>query len=332
MINYKIFENLQQAEKLINDLKQNWEDNPPNKGNQHLYKDREQKLRNYEKLKTYLKSKKSLGYLHLLTRVLFSSGGHENHLNKIKEYVELILKYGIKINLDKYLSFKDHKYKHRQFYVDILNEISLIQTNKFIDKWAPGFLKKDLKSNYKEKLRDVFFDMLETQPHYYKDKNPFDKIDTSLLRGKMSMFKSAQDWFKYVIDEEGEIEESDNLKIYYEDDEWVIYRPFDYESMNIIKFPKWCTIVEDQFIGRTKEGYHWIVLYNKKSKKDSHIVEFNTYYSDGNPSKNCFTIHNYHDIIISRLICKLDDNIKSLITKDEIFKIFFNLEIIRNLI
>jgi len=316
---YKIFENLQQAEKFVNNRPKGTSKHGGMEG-RYLQTDEEWKnfLEIYSIIKNNLKSLGKLGYLYLFTRLLYlelyNRNGRDKKsiLDNIMRCIDLIVNHNIKIDIDKYIKQIDNY--HSSLIIDINNIKKDIDTNKFIDKWAPGFLKKELKDRKKDNffnLRNVLFN-----PGRFDKKRFIDNIDIGLLRGKISMFETPKEWIKYVrgteslisADNISKLKKSNDIKIYYEDDEWLIYQPFTYESMNIIKYPYWCTISEKIYNQHIIDGYFWVVILNKKIKNNSYIAEFKQI-QDG----YTFLMIDYNDIILTSDRNTGENNVHTLI-------------------
>lgn len=233
---YKLFENLQQAENYVvkNNLDQTY----------------------YNQLKEYTKEKGKLGLLYLFTIILYSSENQNKELEKLKNYLDKVIQYNIKINADEFIKSGTLFYQ----YVD--NQIKKIEANKFVDEFAPGKLKKEIKKNFLDKITNV----------------NFSDISKESLKGKMSIFEKPEDWVKYVIrlskgtDNLSKLKNSD-VDILYENDEWIIYYPKSYDAINYINYPQWCTIYEDKYNDYIEKGYYFIILHNKVDKKLSYIVQ-----------------------------------------------------------
>jgi hypothetical protein len=303
--NFKIFENLQQAEKYVEE-QQNKEIKPSPSFYENSGRTLEQKESNlfyYNKLKEYLTSIGKLGYLYFFTKLLYAHSKYEfclgraseRYYEKMIEYINIMIKHKIKIE-DEEIKKIDYG-GDDEFYRYVDKEIRKRYVNNFIDQWAPGFLKHDLKTNYFIDLLQVLFIFGYTPEKVY--------IDTSLLKGKMSMFKDPMDWINYVklCSKENSDKNIKNIKmskdniIYFEDEDWILYQPTTYESMNIVQFPYWCTIVRKIYEDHVDIGRFWIILFNKKIKKNSFIVEFATGLYN-NTHKTKFTLHDYKDRVL----------------------------------
>lgn len=275
---YQLFENLQQAEKFV----------------------LENQVRYYEPLKEFLKSKGKLGWLYLFTVILYEAGNNKNseiNYNKVIELLEKIIKHNVKIDADELL--KNYKiYKgliNSYLWGKVVISYNKSMTNNFIDKFAPGFLKNDIKNGKDKRGDSLFYKLYDVLfvPTYGGNIDVINNIDTDLLKGKMSMFKNPEEWIEYVkiankgnsIDNIEKIKNSDKVIIHYENDDWIIYQPTTYESMNLIIYPHWCTIVKSQWNRIIRSGF-LIILYNRKDIKESYVAEFNG--SD-------FGIHDYFD-------------------------------------
>jgi hypothetical protein len=259
---YFLFENLQQAENYV--AKNNLDP---------LY---------FELLKDYTKEKGKLGLLYLLTIILYSSDNQMKELEKLKLYLDKIIQSNIKIDAN--------QIKPELFYQYVDNQIKKIEANKFVDEFAPGFLKKEIKRNFLDKITNV----------------NFQSINKEALRGKMSIFERPEDWVKYVIrltkgtDDITSVKTSDNVEVLYEDEDWLIYYPKTYEAINYINYPQWCTIYEDKYNDYIQKGYYFIIIHNKQDKKLSYIIQVfpeNDKIADEDAPKNMknyFSVHPYN--------------------------------------
>lgn len=340
MINkFAVFENLQQA---TNWLKLH-QDDPNYHINMDLYKKMVGDVQFYKS-----------GLLYLFTLLLFDrqdDEGQKIDLITIKDCVKKIRDYNIKINAQKYIDdfFQDNGMPAgghlERLCKYIADEIIKYKTNKFIDRWAPGFLKKELK----DKQKKYFYDLKNVLFDLYYGVSFIDLIDTALLRGKMSMFKEPEQWIEHVSNtkiEKGEdnvekIKNSNDVKIYYENDEWIMYQPTTFESMNMIVYPYWCTVVKPTYFENVYCGFWWIILYNKIDKKESYIVEFkrDPYYGEVLNSER-FSIHNYTDLQVwsSNLVSNYEECVNRVLKQDStwlggkkiteseisVFKVFFD--------
>jgi hypothetical protein len=255
---YKLFENLQQAENYIakNNLDPTY----------------------FEKLKEITKQK---GLLYLLTIILYSSKNQQKELKKIETYLDKITQSNIKIDTNQITP--------DLFYQYVDNQISKTEANKFVDEFAPGKLKKEIKSKYLDKIINV----------------NFQSISKEALRGKMSIFNKPEDWVKYIIrltkgtDNITSLKTSNDVEILYEDSDWLIYVPKSYEAINYINYPQWCTIYEDKYNGYIEEGYYFIIIHNKQDKKLSYIIQVfpehaRTAYDLPENAKDYFSLHPYN--------------------------------------
>ena len=264
---YKLFENLQQAENYIakNNLDPTY----------------------FEKLKEITKQK---GLLYLLTLILYSSDNQQQELEKIENYLDKISQSNIKIDTNQFTQSEVHISAIPDlFYQYVDNQISKINANKFVDEFAPGKLKKEIKSKYLDKITNV----------------NFQNISKEALRGKMSIFNKPEDWVKYVIrltkgtDNITDVRTSDDVDVLYEDSDWLIYYPKSYKAINYINYPEWCTIYEDKYNDYIEKGYYFIILHNKQDKKLSYIIQVfpekdNTAYDLPKNAEGYFSVHPYN--------------------------------------
>jgi hypothetical protein len=261
---YYLFENLQQADNFIakNNLDPSY----------------------YEKLKEIVKAKGKMGLMYILTLILYNSSDKEFEFQKITEYLDKIVKYNVKIDTNVLVK------NPQQFYYLIDRQIYGAEVNKFVDEYAPGFLKKEIKKNYLEQI----------------SKLNFQSIDKDALRGKMSIFDSAEDWINYITrlskgkDNLAKLKSANDVEILYENNDWLIYIPKSYEAINYINYSQWCTIHKPKYEDYIEKGYYFIVLHNKIDKKLSYIVQVFpekdvlAYENVPENMKNYFTLHPYN--------------------------------------
>lgn len=290
MIKYfTLFENLQKAEQIMNFV-------PKRPGEEIL-------LKKYNNLKEFLSSKGKLGYLYVFALYMKRNS---LSLELIKDCINDILRYNIKIDVSIYEKLYEEGKFNKNIIKDVYEKIKDIETNKFIDRYAPGFLKKELKTGsdsfgtYFDYLKMYIFEDGNWTQHVIKS-----GLDVNMLKGKMSMFRDPKEWINYIKDcfREDPIENIKNIKsnkdnvIYFEDDEWILYQPTTHEAMNIVRFQYWCTISKRAYLEHVSRNNFWIIFFNKKEKKESMIAEI-----DINRFKKdrgfIFNIHDYKDIII----------------------------------
>lgn len=235
---YKIFENIQRGEKLLKDK---------NITNVSVYnilvdKMKEEGLSNY------------VGFVTEIILNEFSSNDlmkyfSKSHIPEIITNIKKIKDY--KINVDninlKYLSgLNAYLYDYKMD-----NDIS-----KFITKYLPANLRKDISKENKSKLRDLITNI-----------NGLSDTDIELLK-KGSRFKTVDEWVDYcknVVFDPSRIDIDEllnsNIKIHEQDNEWLFYTPLDYKSYMIIKYKHWCTMKETFFNHYTKNGF--VIALNK---------------------------------------------------------------------
>lgn len=239
----------------------------------------------FEQLKDYTKEKGKLGLLYLLTIILYSSENQNKELEKLKAYLDKVIQYNIKVNADEFTKSKIHIGDLFYQYVD--NQIKKTEANKFVDEFAPGLLKKEIKKNYLDKISNL----------------NFQNINKESLRGKMRIFDTAEEWIKYIErlsknkDNLEKVKNASDIDILYESDEWLIYIPKSYEAINYINYSEWCTIYKPKYDDYIAKGYYFIVLHNKIDKKLSYIVQVfpekddTAYEKTPENMKNYFTLH-----------------------------------------
>jgi hypothetical protein len=210
----------------------------------------------YNQLKDYVREKGKLGLLYILTLILYNSEDQKNELNQIIDYLDKVVRYGIKIDTTTLTK------EPEQFYNQVDKQLYVTDVNKFIDEFAPGFLKKDLKSKYLDEIGRI----------------NFRSINKDALRGKMSIFNKPEEWVKYIKraankDNLEKLKIADDVKILYENEEWIIFKPESFEAMNYINYPDWCTIFPRLYDKYIDKGYYFIILHNKLNKKLSYIIQ-----------------------------------------------------------
>ena len=244
----------------------------------------------FEQLKDYTKEKGKLGLLYLLTIILYSSDNQKQELEKLKIYLDKITTSNIKIEADKFTQSEVHISAIPDlFYQYVDNQMKKTDANKFVDEFAPGKLKKEIKKKYLDEIQSV----------------DFQNISKDALRGKMSIFERPEDWVKYVIiltkgeDNLDKLREAEDVEILYEDKDWLIYYPESYEAINYINYPQWCTIYSDKYNDYIEKGYYFIIIYNKQDKKLSYIVQVfpekdDTAYDLPENAEGYFSLHPYN--------------------------------------
>lgn len=251
--NFKIFENLDKANKLIKDLDSNLQ------GQFSYFYD-------------FLRSKGLQNYAGFITNSLLKDDYPATYiLPEYGESYENIQRYDIYLVLD---YIKRHKINTEKLndknYEELLNWwLETSELNK---------IKKELidicPSNLREELRSILNDdeyknNIEKLKKYYPIKDK--KLD---LIKKGSRYKNAKDWINYIVyiftDKTYQLEglKKSNIEIIYEDDLYLIYRPLDYKSYMIVDYPHWCTIEEKSF--NNYFNFYFLVYLNKKDIKGSY--------------------------------------------------------------
>lgn len=268
---YKLFENLDKANKLIKDQDDQTKDQ-------------------FNYLFDYLRKKGLQNYAGFITRIILSDD-YPTKYSLPESYTE-------DEEIDNYDFIKSLNYiKLHKINVDNLNQIEdLNGLNNWVEKHSNlSKIKKEIldicPSNLREELRQIiknedYSKKLEKLIGYYplKDK----KKD---LISKGSRYKSANEWIEYIIylftSVDGSIEElkESNIELIYEDNDYIIYRPLDFYSYKIMGSPRWCTIEKSAF----EKYFRWTyVLYiNKKNIK----LSFCSYVADGK-----FEVYDYNNV------------------------------------
>jgi len=187
---------------------------------------------------------------------LYKSDNQKLELEKIKDYLDKVLKSNVKIDTNTLVN------SPQQFYNQVDRQLYITDVNKFVDEYAPGFLKKELKQNYLDKIAKL----------------NFRSINKDELRGMMSLFKKPEEWFRYIkkVSSKDNIEKlrfDDDVQILYENEDWIIFKPDSFEATNYINYPQWCTIYPRIYQSYIDKGYHFIIIHNKLNKKLSYIVQ-----------------------------------------------------------
>lgn len=248
--NYSIFENIQQAEKIL-------KDNNINRLDFKILFDEFKK----NGLSAYL------GYCMAIIKNSYffydrGEGFFQADLNQLIEIFKKIR--DNKINTE---TLKDDmNIEDLKVFVDDSIRRKLLIS--FINKWCPSKIRNEVKekiNNYKFFYYDRYF---------YNIKNLSD-IKIKMLKNG-SRYKTGEEWIKFlqIVLEDGNYSLEDlknsNIDIKYEDDEYLIYKPLDYESYMIPRFEFWCTIHSTMYDRYSK--LNLLVVLNKKDKKDSYLV------------------------------------------------------------
>lgn len=217
----------------------------------------------YNQLKEYTKEKGKLGLLYLFTVMLFNSQNQKVELEKLKSYLDKIIQYNIKVNADEFIKSEVVIGVRGLFYQYVDNQIKRTEANKFIDEYAPGNLKKEIKKNFIQQIENL----------------NFRSINKESLRGKMSIFHTAEEWVKYITklskgtDNFEKLKTASDVEILFENKEWLIYIPKSYQAINYINYSGWCTIKEEKYDDYIEKGYYFVVIHNKVDKKLSYIAQ-----------------------------------------------------------
>jgi hypothetical protein len=138
------------------------------------------------------------------------------------------------------------------------------EIKKFIRNWIPSSLRNQF--DY-ENIDTSIFNVSRIQNLTNSDKE---------LIKKGSRYKSIKEWLDYIIlvlnSDEYSLEEllNSNVKVFYQDDEWLLYTPLDFQSYLIPRFKYWCTAQEVQF--REYLALEFKILLNKKTKEKSLFI------------------------------------------------------------
>lgn len=181
--------------------------------------------------------------------------------------------------------------KCRQFKIDINNidvptELHLFYHNvaavadkneikKFIKKWIPSNIRNEFD-----------YDNINTKLFNISRIQNLSDNDIELIK-KGSRCKTVKEWVDYIIlvlnNDEYSLTDllKSNIKIYYQDNEWIFYTPLDFKSYLIPKFKYWCTSQEVQFKNYQKSGFK--ILLNKEDKSKSLFIyksQYDIHYFD----------------------------------------------------
>ena len=175
---------------------------------------------------------------------------------------------------------------------DLFDKVKMCQEDRIITKFINTYAPASLRNNVKKMLTG--FGNIFSNKDIIKLKN-LSHTDIELLK-KGSRYKSPYDWVNYVIEifkgDEYSLDElkNSNIKIFYEDEDLLIYKPLDHKSYLIVNFPHWCTIYEYQF--NIYKDFDMNICLNKKDIKKSYIG-----YRRFDEWEDIFkiNIHNYKD-------------------------------------
>lgn len=275
---YKIFENVQQFDKLL----KSYMNINPNYDNSGLYK-----------LKDELKSNGLISYLGPVTKIILSGSDtdfFEEDVDVIIDDIKFLKKNNIditKLNISNLYDFRDKIYELEQEFL----------IKKYITRWEPASFRKDAVTMWKEFLKNL----TEIEN---------DTIPEDLLK-KGSRFKTAKEWIDYIttlFNGDGyELErlKSSNIKIFYENNDILIYKPLDFKSYMLVRYKHWCTMQKDMFNRYLKQDL--IICLNKIDITNSLIS-----YVSGNKIE----IFNYGNYFINN---KITDDIKDTVEKIKSF-------------
>ena len=177
-------------------------------------------------------------------------------------------------------------------YVDDLVRKQRIK--RFIKNWAPSSLRKNFT------FSDSEIKKLEPYSYNYDDGDLSDILGYRLenlsdhekmLIKKLSLCKTVDEWIDNVVlilkSNSVEIKKliESNIKLFFRNDEYIVYSPMDYDSYSIPNFEYWCTRVKSEF--EKYKNYNTIIYLNLKDKSESYF----TYIS--NNKRLIFTYLNY---------------------------------------
>lgn len=260
ILKYKIFENIQQADKWL-------------KG-----KENTEILSYYERLKQIIIANK----LQPLAFTFIKYYDQTKNLDEIFEYLNKIIQFNLKIDINnpKFQSYEGMK-------EEVNYMIMKIDVMKFIEKFVPGFLKKEMKNPEMIKKLGALIPNIK---------------DEEKLRGMIALFKTADEYINYLeiltkVSNLEELKKSNDIKIIEETDKYIIYSPQTYEAANIIIFNEWSTINRKQYTKYINNGMKIYIYYDKKDIKKSYVIMFNDYdfYACDYHNRMKFNADNYED-------------------------------------
>lgn len=238
------------------------------------------KMDDYEKIKTFLTSNNSIGYMGKFTELLFNGVPYSEIINLYNSIVDLKKK-NIKINIDDF-----NKYE------DILDDISrkqILYKFKSIYNKFPKEQKEMISIENKDdvlllsKLYDVEHDAFISKVSRYKSADDLISSAERFLSGKIKSFD--KEYVKSLLD--------DNLKLCFESENLLIVRTFTHDAIvKVGSDTSWCIVSsKSTFLRYIEKGSSQYVLFDYT--KDKYDVDFKIGFTlDSN-----FKISYAHDVL-----------------------------------
>lgn len=228
----------------------------------------------YEQLRDNMKSD---GYIKYLPFVLKCYGEYladkgkeyrvdtpfEYYTYKVIKNIELCKNAGIDITNYNNSTLGD-------IYDDCWKAIERKKIIKFINYWAPASLRKEIKDNHITELEKIL--IKNSVNSYSLDNNMIGELK------KGSRCKSAEEWVEFVkiqfSDDNYSLEDikASNIKIIYEDSEWLIYKALDYKSYLLPRYKYWCTMTDTMYHLYNDRNDMVLLLY--KSDKTKSLLAY----------------------------------------------------------
>lgn len=304
IISFKIFENVQQSEKILRD----WNDSDLDNFYDNLLSTVESYDKKYKSFLSifltfylFLRSEEVLDILKYIMEQRIDININDKKINPTE-----VLKWRRLSDYEKKMEV-EKRFENLKVEVDRLKLKRL--TKNFIEQNVPGFLKREIKE------KDNFNMLANLKPW---------ELDQEKLKGSVSLFNNASEYIEYVKKLREEGLDHENIKIIKEDENIIIYKPNSFEAMNSVIFSNWCTISKEQWDKYKRLNYKTYVLYDKKDIKDSYILmvnpdDFNIsdYYNnivieDENWEEEVFNINKSISIFIEK-VKKYDKDLEKII-------------------
>ena len=255
LITYSIFETIQQAEKILSN------------GTDHL--------REWVIIKDTLIKNNLQNYLGWCAKNL-----EDIYWTKVDNIVD-VLKW-VKSNKVDYID--KHWDDIEELYYDYKHHLPF---KKFINKWCPASLRKDVDIKKLSNLLVRFSDFLDK----------ISSVQEETLK-KGSRCKTAEEWVNFISSsfnkENLDIEflKRSNVEIIAEDDTFLIFKPNDYTSyMENLITTNWCLMSYPMWLSYEKKGFYFYISYNKLDKEKSFV--FTMYSNDKHSNVPIESIHDY---------------------------------------
>lgn len=227
----------------------------------------------YERLKSKMRSE---GYIKYLPFVLKCYGEYlDDKGRKYRVYTPLeyyIYKFDKNIQWCEEAGLDITKYNNKTLndinddYWEAINRKKVV---KFVNYWAPASLRKEIKDSY---LKDLERILIEDTINNYSLNNKMSELK------KGSRCKSAAEWVEFVklqfSDDNYSLEDlkASNIKIIYEDSEWLIYKALDYKSYLLPRYKYWCTMTDTMYHVYNDRNDMILLLY--KSDKTKSLLAY----------------------------------------------------------